>query len=104
MKKIYIKDEINIIYYYISKCENIDNFYLHFYIYKIYCIAENDNVNILLIIDFLNKLLNYIRNLILTNKEYIYEINQIKKSYKKLEKNMNNKNINEYIEYIKTQK
>lgn len=104
MKKIHIRDEINIIYYYIYKCENINKFEINFYIYKVFCIAEEESVNVTLIIEFLNKLCIYLKNLILTNKEYIYEMQKIKENLKKLKKYIKIYYVNEYVKYVKTLK
>src|SRR5687768_452593 len=99
MIKINISEEINLVYYYIYKCENINKFEIDFYTYKIYCLAQDNNT--LLIKDILLELCNYLKTLILTNKEYNYEIEQIKKSYEKLKNNIDKQLIIKYIKYIK---
>lgn len=103
---INISDIIINIYYIVYNSENIDEFYLNLYIYRIFCIIKkyhkNNYYDMIKKVDIiLNELCIYLENIILDNKsKNRIEIKKLEKEYRKLIKR-SNKDIEKYINTLK---
>lgn len=102
---INISDIIINIYCIVYNSENIDEFYLNLYIYRIFCIIKKNHkskyYNIVKKVDIiLNELCIYLEDIIIDNKyKNRIEIKKVEKEYRKLIKR-SNKDIEKYINIL----